>query len=402
MRRSPRSARSGMRTRAVPEGGTGTRLRAGDLPGGGRGVFPDRSGPQRAGRREAASRPGSGCRPGGDRRPAGVRHPEPDRQERIAPAARVRSSRRWRTLGGSRPALTGTKEGGGLPIGPRRSSRSIRRWGGAAGQPVLSVDPKKEERIGNVRGGGRPRRPREGSDEVRVRGFPDPDRRRARPPGARYRGSGGIHDLGWVWVGICRDPAAFAVGRLGRGWCRRVPERVPPGSAAADPDRRRGIRRPPGGGPDGGTSDARPRPSGSGSTPVSCQPVPGFGAAAKGAGTVRRGAGGGLRSGAARPRPSASFLPRRVPLLPAASNEFPGSRPTLAVLGPRGVGGAVPGWRGSGCRVAGPGVRGFGGTVRVRGSPLGSREGHRAVRRTARLRFRAAVHGAGGSPSGLL
>ncbi|WP_159426035.1 ISAzo13 family transposase [Streptomyces noursei] len=84
----------------------------------------------------------------------------------------------------------------------------------AAGDPVVSVDTKKKELVGNYKNAGR-QWCREG-DPVRVRthDFPDADLGKAIPYG--------IYDLaadaGWVSVGTDHDTAAFAVQTLRRWW----------------------------------------------------------------------------------------------------------------------------------------------------------------------------------------
>jgi hypothetical protein len=84
----------------------------------------------------------------------------------------------------------------------------------AAGDPVVSVDTKKKELVGNDKNGGCEWR-REG-DPVRVRthDFPDADLGKAIPYG--------IYDLtadtGWVSMGTDHDTAAFAVASIRRWW----------------------------------------------------------------------------------------------------------------------------------------------------------------------------------------
>jgi hypothetical protein len=84
----------------------------------------------------------------------------------------------------------------------------------AAGDPVVSVDTKKKELVGNYKNAGREWH-REG-DPVRVHthDFPDADLGKAIPYG--------IYDLaadsGWVSVGSDHDTAAFAVATLRRWW----------------------------------------------------------------------------------------------------------------------------------------------------------------------------------------
>ena len=84
----------------------------------------------------------------------------------------------------------------------------------AAGDPVISVDAKKKEQVGQYASPGRTWRP--GGDPVRVRdhGFPDDDEQTVIPYG--------IYDLaanaGWVNVGTDRNTAQFAVESIRRWW----------------------------------------------------------------------------------------------------------------------------------------------------------------------------------------
>ena len=85
----------------------------------------------------------------------------------------------------------------------------------AAGIPVLSVDTKKKELVGNYANLGRQWRPAKQAARVRVHDFPTPDVPRAYPYG--------IYDVGrnegFVNVGTDHDTAAFAVASI-RGWWR--------------------------------------------------------------------------------------------------------------------------------------------------------------------------------------
>jgi Rhodopirellula transposase. len=85
----------------------------------------------------------------------------------------------------------------------------------ADGQPVVSVDTKKKEQIGNFAGAGREWRP--AGDPVRVR---DHDFA-ALATGAKVAPYG-VYDLaantGWVNVGIDHDTAVFAVESIRRWW----------------------------------------------------------------------------------------------------------------------------------------------------------------------------------------
>jgi hypothetical protein len=82
------------------------------------------------------------------------------------------------------------------------------------GQPVVSVDTKKKELVGDFKNGGREWRPKGEPEEVRVHDFPDPALGKAIPYG--------VYDLtanrGWVGVGVDHDTAEFAVTTLRRWW----------------------------------------------------------------------------------------------------------------------------------------------------------------------------------------
>ena len=81
-------------------------------------------------------------------------------------------------------------------------------------QPVISVDTKKKELVGDFKNAGRERRPQGDPEEVRVHDFLIKDLGRAVPYG--------IYDLaanaGWVSVGIDHDTAEFAVQTIRNWW----------------------------------------------------------------------------------------------------------------------------------------------------------------------------------------
>jgi hypothetical protein len=81
-------------------------------------------------------------------------------------------------------------------------------------QPVISVDTKKKELVGDFRNAGREWRPQGNPEEVRVHDFLLPELGRAVPYG--------LYDLaanaGWVSVGMNHDTAAFAVQTIRRWW----------------------------------------------------------------------------------------------------------------------------------------------------------------------------------------
>jgi hypothetical protein len=84
----------------------------------------------------------------------------------------------------------------------------------AAGQPVVSVDTKKKELVGNLAGGGAEWQPAGRPEQVNVHDFPDPKVGKAIPYGVYDLGA----NSGWVSVGTDHDTAAFAVATLGRWW----------------------------------------------------------------------------------------------------------------------------------------------------------------------------------------
>ncbi len=84
----------------------------------------------------------------------------------------------------------------------------------AAGQPVISVDAKKKELVGEFKNGGREYQPAGQPEQVNVHDFPDKELGKAIPYG--------IYDVsantGWVSVGVDHDTSAFAVATLRSWW----------------------------------------------------------------------------------------------------------------------------------------------------------------------------------------
>jgi hypothetical protein len=84
----------------------------------------------------------------------------------------------------------------------------------AAGQPVISVDTKKKELIGDFANAGREWRPQGQPEAVRVHDFADERLGKVVPYG--------VYDVsanaGWVSVGIDHDTAEFAVESIRRWW----------------------------------------------------------------------------------------------------------------------------------------------------------------------------------------
>jgi transposase len=83
-----------------------------------------------------------------------------------------------------------------------------------AGQPVISVDTKKKEVVGNLKNGGREWQPAKTPVRVDVHDFPDPEVGKAVPYG--------VYDMaaneGFVVVGDDGDTAEFAVSSIRRWW----------------------------------------------------------------------------------------------------------------------------------------------------------------------------------------
>ena len=81
------------------------------------------------------------------------------------------------------------------------------------GEPVISVDTKKKELVGDFKNGGREWRPKGEPELVRTHDFKDKELGKAVPYGVYDLGS----DEGWVQVGVDHDTAQFAVNSI-RGW----------------------------------------------------------------------------------------------------------------------------------------------------------------------------------------
>ena len=210
--------------------------------------------------RELAERPvapGRIRRPGGGRRPLVVRDPELPRalEALVEPLARgdPQSPLRWtcrstRTLAAElsrqqHPVshekvaqllramdyrLQGTRKTEEGADHPDRDAQiqhineEVRR-ALAAGRPVISVDTKKKELVGNYVNEGRQWRESQAPAHVKTHDFPHPSVPRAYPYG--------IYDLGrnkgFVNVGTDHDTGAFAVASI-RGWWRFEGQRLYP------------------------------------------------------------------------------------------------------------------------------------------------------------------------------
>jgi hypothetical protein len=91
------------------------------------------------------------------------------------------------------------------------------------GQPVISVDTKKKELVGDFRNGGREWRPRGEPEAVRTHDFMDRDLGKVNPYGVYDQSA----NVGWVSVGTDHDTAEFAVESIRRWWLKMGAARYP-------------------------------------------------------------------------------------------------------------------------------------------------------------------------------
>jgi hypothetical protein len=83
-----------------------------------------------------------------------------------------------------------------------------------AGQPVISVDAKKKELVGQFANRGRDYQPKGQPERVQTHDFPDKELGKICPYGVYDP----THNQGWVSVGIDHDTAQFAVESIRRWW----------------------------------------------------------------------------------------------------------------------------------------------------------------------------------------
>ena len=121
-------------------------------------------------------------------------------------------------LGYSLQSLRKTREGASHPDRDeqfRHINRKAREFQ-AKGEPVISVDTKKKELIGDFHNKGKEWQPKGKPEPVRSHDFIDRDLGKAIPYG--------VYDVtrneGWVNVGIDHDTAEFAVESIRRWWWR--------------------------------------------------------------------------------------------------------------------------------------------------------------------------------------
>lgn len=128
-------------------------------------------------------------------------------------------------LGYSLQANVKTREGSSHPDRDAQFAHinTIANAAIAAGQPVISVDCKKKELVGDFNNAGREWHPKGDPELVRVHDFKDKQLGKAIPYG--------VYDIasnqGWVNVGIDHDTAEFAVNSIRSWWQHLGQDRYP-------------------------------------------------------------------------------------------------------------------------------------------------------------------------------
>jgi hypothetical protein len=92
----------------------------------------------------------------------------------------------------------------------RKAQRYLKR-----GEPVISVDTKKKELVGDFKNAGREWQSHGEPERVRVHDFEIPELGKVAPYGVYDLG----RNVGWISVGVDHDTAAFAVESIRRWWC---------------------------------------------------------------------------------------------------------------------------------------------------------------------------------------
>jgi hypothetical protein len=128
-------------------------------------------------------------------------------------------------VGYSLQANKKTKEGGNHPDRDKQFqyiNEKAKRFQSNK-QPVISVDAKKKENIGNFKNNGREYAKKGNAPEVNVYDFIDKEKGKVTPYG--------VYDLaknnGWVSVGISADTAKFAVESIRKWWTNMGKECYP-------------------------------------------------------------------------------------------------------------------------------------------------------------------------------
>jgi Rhodopirellula transposase DDE domain len=91
----------------------------------------------------------------------------------------------------------------------RKAQRYLKR-----GEPVISVDTKKKELVGDFKNAGREWQSQGEPEQVRVHDFEIPELGKVAPYGVYDLG----RNVGWVSAGVDHDTAAFAVESIRRWW----------------------------------------------------------------------------------------------------------------------------------------------------------------------------------------
>ena len=81
-------------------------------------------------------------------------------------------------------------------------------------QPVISVDTKKKELVGNFKNGGKEWQPKGAPEKVEIHDFASPEFPKVIPYGVYDIGK----NMGWINVGTDHDTASFAVASIRRWW----------------------------------------------------------------------------------------------------------------------------------------------------------------------------------------
>jgi hypothetical protein len=128
-------------------------------------------------------------------------------------------------LGYSLQANRKTHEGADHPDRDGQFERiaAVSARGLASEEPVISVDTKKKELIGNYKNAGRELAPTGRPILVNTHDFPDKEQGKAIPYGIYDVG----RDEGWVSVGISADTAQFAVAAIKSWWKNLGQKRYP-------------------------------------------------------------------------------------------------------------------------------------------------------------------------------
>jgi hypothetical protein len=130
-----------------------------------------------------------------------------------------------RSLGYSLQANVKTREGRQHPDRDLQFRRinTVAREALQDHQPIISIDCKKKELVGDFKNAGREWRPKGEPELVRVHDFKDKQLGKAIPYGVYDIAA----DQGWVNVGIDHDTAQFAVNSI-RGWWEHLGQRSYP------------------------------------------------------------------------------------------------------------------------------------------------------------------------------